>query len=352
MILIWSGEGGPLQYLSLVVFFLQFFTPQIFQLIFEIQNGHLEIGPFPYARVASFLSFVSVIFIGGLWVSGLLLPDEDEHVDHGNGAPAAAEEAPAPGSAPVPATASETAENTVAPGQQGDGDDGFTAWAGERIYSAFSATSPAYLVLALGFFLPLAMAAPLILNGLQSEGLFGFLEYSGVIQMTVLAIIAHSMMAVAAYRLLQDVLDGEEGVGPYPGNQRGRRRRRGRRLTVSEISDIVRKVPVEEFCSPATVKTGACSTERLKRMLVNRGAGEVAHKCLEKDDLANEIIKVRNFNNECPICAEEYVEGDILRVTRCQHEFHLHCFDKWIYSFSTNSRPATHPTCPLCKATV
>jgi len=338
MILIWSGEGGPLQYLSLVVFFLQFFTPQILQLLFEIQNGDVEIS---YVRVASFFTTVSVVFIWGLWASGSMghmQAEIDRAADNGDGAPAATEEATAA------APPSGTAANPVV---IEDDDDG----AGGRIYSALASLSPIYLVLALGFFLPLAMAAPLILNGLQSEGVSGFLEYSGVIQMTVLAIIAHSMMAIAAYRVLRDVLDGEDGVGPYPGNVRGGRRRRGRRLTVSEISDIVRKVPAEEFYSPTMVKTGVCSTARLNRMLANRGAAEAAHNCIGPDDLAKEVLKVRNFNEECPICAEEYVEGDVLRVTHCQHEFHLHCFDKWIYSFSTD-RPATHPTCPLCKAPV
>lgn len=45
--------------------------------------------------------------------------------------------------------------------------------------------------------------------------------------------------------------------------------------------------------------------------------------------------------------------SDVLRVMHCcRNEYHLHCFDKWIYTFATDSRPATHPTCPLCKATL
>lgn len=287
------------------MFFLQFLTPQIFQLLFEVQNGQIQITPFPYVRVFSFLAVVGVMFMGGLWALGLLEPEEDEQVDQDTGAPAAADETPPAARAGAPST---TVDNTVSSGQQGNGNVGFTAWAGGRIYSAFSSFSPIYVVLALGFVLPLAMAAPLILNGLKSEGLSNFLEYSGVIQMTVLAIIAHAMMAVAAYRVLRDVLDSE-GVGPYPGNLRGGRRRRGRKMTVSEISDIVSQVPAEEFCSPTMIKTGTCSTERLKRMLINRGAADVVQECLEKDDLAKEVLKVRNFNDECPICAEEYVEG-------------------------------------------
>ena len=53
-------------------------------------------------------------------------------------------------------------------------------------------------MLAMGFVLPLAVAAPLFAAGLRNGegGLAGLAEYSGVVQITVLAIIAHSMMAI------------------------------------------------------------------------------------------------------------------------------------------------------------
>jgi len=292
------------------------------------------------------------IGIGAFWVvwDWQSLDDEENGVDDG-GNEAAAAEAEAVDAAPAP---SGSAANPVVI-DDNDDDDNFLTRVGRRIHSLLLSFSPTHLMLALGFILPLAMTVPLLLNGLRKEGLSGMLvdtwADSGVIQITVLAIIAHSMMAIAAYRVLRDVLDGE-GVAPYPGNQRGGRRRRGRKLTVSEIADVVRKVPAEEFVPEEDVRTGACSVARMKRMLVNRGAPDAAERCIEKDDLAREVEKARNFNQECPICAEEYAEGDVLRVTHCGHEFHLHCFDKWIYTFSTDSRPATHPTCPLCKGSI
>lgn len=72
---------------------------------------------------------------------------------------------------------------------------------------------------------------------------------------------------------------------------------------------IVRKVPVEEFVSEENVRTGDCSVARMKRMMYNRGAADVAAKCVERDDLVRELEGIRNFNEECAICAEEYVEG-------------------------------------------
>ena len=71
----------------------------------------------------------------------------------------------------------------------------------------------------------------------------------------------------------------------------------------------VRKVHVEEYVSEENARTGDCSISRLKRMMSNRGASEIASKCVERHDLVREIERIRNFNDECAICAEEYVEG-------------------------------------------
>ena len=65
---------------------------------------------------------------------------------------------------------------------------------------------------------------------------------SGFATLVVLAMLAHSAMAMAAYRVLRDVLGGGN-VLVYPGNRReggtaGRRGGRGRKLTVSEIADV------------------------------------------------------------------------------------------------------------------
>jgi hypothetical protein len=73
--------------------------------------------------------------------------------------------------------------------------------------------------------------------------------------------------------------------------------------------DAVQKVPVEEFVSKEDIRNGDCSISRLKRMLRNRGASEAAERCLERADLVREVEKNRNFNEECAICAEEYIEG-------------------------------------------
>ena len=221
--------------------------------------------------------------------------------------------------------------------------------------SRFSVTST-QLILITGFIIPLTILAPIMLNGIYNDqGLTNvvYQEYghAGFLQLTLLAIIVHCLMAFAAYRVFRNIIDTNGGVGPYPGLARGLAHLGGRRkLTVSEIADIVYKVKVEEFVSPGDMANGECSISRMKRMLVNRGASDVAERCLERDELVQEIAKIRNYNEECCVCAEEYAEGDVMRVTHCKHEFHLHCFDKWIYTFADtqNSRYGI-PTCPMCK---
>lgn len=47
----------------------------------------------------------------------------------------------------------------------------------------------------------------------------------------------------------------------------------------------------------------------MKRMLVNRGASDSLHRCIDRSDLLEEIEKVRKVNDDCTICAEQYEEG-------------------------------------------
>lgn len=301
-----------MQWMGLVVFALQFFAPPLLRLAMEISEGNFQMGDFPMLWVACSLALA--VGLGGAFVfwECCLSPEAldevevEENVDAGGNNNNNSEAAPDDTSAP-----SGSAANRVVIDDD-DGDDDNDVWiqTAERAHSFLQSFSPTHLMLALGFILPLAMTAPLFSNGMQSEGLMGLLENPGVLQVTVFAIIAHSMMAIAAYRVLRDVLDGG-GPGPYPGMRQGRRRRR-KKLTVTEIADIVRKVPAEEFVSEKDIASGECSIARMKRMLMHRGAGEAAAQCLERADLAKELQRVRKFNEECAICAEEYAEGWVL----------------------------------------
>ena len=224
---------------------------------------------------------------------------------------------------------------------EANGNQTTTYW--ESLRTSFQTFSPRSLMLTSAFILPLSMAIPIFIN-LGGSGLMN--SSAGTIAVTILAIAAHACMAMAAYGVLREFLAGT--ANDFPGNRRGRMPR-SRKYTVADIADLVRKVPVEEYVSEQDLRDGECSISRMKRILTHRGASEAADKCLEREDLVNEILRVRKYENECTICSEDYEEGDVLRVLPCQHEYHLHCFDRWMYTFATNARSNAEPSCPLCK---
>ncbi|KAL7529939.1 hypothetical protein ACHAWF_003166 [Thalassiosira exigua] len=296
MILVWSGEGGPLQYLGLALFLFQFLVPQIFQFTVDLGGAAVETGNSEPLMLAV-VSVAAAICIGSIWAAWEWISERGAIGTRG-------------GEWHQPRDAGDNtrynpeglAANPVAIDDDSGGNNtaySFWTWLTRKLNSLVERFSPVHLMLSLAFIIPFAMIAPLI--GTRS------LEDPSVTQVTAFAIITHSMMAIAAYRVLRDVLD-VGGAGPYPGMRRGREGLR-RKLTVGEIADIVRKVTVEEFISEEDVKRGDCSISRLKRMLENRGASEAAGRCLTREDLEKEVLLVRKFNDECAICAEEYSEG-------------------------------------------
>jgi hypothetical protein len=44
---------------------------------------------------------------------------------------------------------------------------------------------------------------------------------------------------------------------------------------------------------------------------------------------------------ECAVCLEGITEEDYVRTTRCRHNFHSHCLEKWLMRYK--------PRCPLCQ---
>lgn len=56
---------------------------------------------------------------------------------------------------------------------------------------------------------------------------------------------------------------------------------------------------------------------------------------------SNSIVSIAESESECPICKEPIKTGSIERIlTRCGHDFHLTCIDRWV---SSNS------SCPVCR---
>ncbi|EEA24760.1 hypothetical protein TMatcc_007861 [Talaromyces marneffei ATCC 18224] len=46
-------------------------------------------------------------------------------------------------------------------------------------------------------------------------------------------------------------------------------------------------------------------------------------------------------NNNCPICTDDFVKGQDVRLLPCNHQFHPDCIDPWLINVSG--------TCPLCR---
>ncbi|KAJ5642028.1 hypothetical protein N7490_006028 [Penicillium lividum] len=54
---------------------------------------------------------------------------------------------------------------------------------------------------------------------------------------------------------------------------------------------------------------------------------------------AEAVPEAGNFS--CPICTDDFIKGQDLRVLPCQHQFHPECIDPWLVNVSG--------TCPLCR---
>jgi len=330
----------------------------------EIQYQH----QIPLAAVSLAFMVVVALTVGAVWMFAFTGNDDDDGGDGGvtnNNNSNAATDASAHEHAPLGSAANPVVvddddddpndatnnNNNTDFWERNDGITPLLDWANNSARRILHNLSPMCLMIAAGFILPLSMIIPIFMDGgaaaLLNDG------NNNILQLSMFTFLAHSIMAVGAYRLLRQVLNNQD-VGTYPGMRRGgggrRRTGSGRRYAVGDVEGMVRKVPVEEFVSEEELKAGACSISKMKRMLVNRGASESLHRCLDRSDLLEEIEKVRKYNEDCTICAEHYEEGDALRVLKCQHEFHLHCFDRWVYTFATDSRRGNNkPSCPLCK---
>ena len=123
---------------------------------------------------------------------------------------------------------------------------------------------------------------------------------------------------------------------------------------IHEIVNLVSKLPMEEFV-PQEQMAG-CKVSQLQQMLRIRsrvGSDQTTttpplSALVEKNDLVAAVTALRNYNDTCCICYEEYQAGDPLRVLpHCRHEFHVECLDQWAYTFE---RKAESPSCPLCRA--
>ncbi|KAL7455119.1 hypothetical protein ACHAWC_006688, partial [Mediolabrus comicus] len=295
MIFIWTNNegGGPLQYAGLFLFALQFLLPQVmdvYNLTMEIEHAH----KIPLAAVTcAFLLVVTAIII---WVVfDWEWNTSNENAD-GHSATAATTTTTTSSSSSAPAGSAtnpviidddENETSTNNNSNANSSNDSRNRSLQDRARAIMGSLSPLQVMIAAGIILPLAMIIPIVLDG----GATALFNERNTLQLSMFAFLAHSFMAVGAYRILRGILNGD--VGTYPGMRGaaagGMRARRSRKYTVEDIAELVRKVPVEEFVSEEELKSGGCSISKMKRMLVNRGASDALHKCLDRNDLLQEI---------------------------------------------------------------
>ena len=108
----------------------------------------------------------------------------------------------------------------------------------------------------------------------------------------------------------------------------------------NHIIKTISGLPTEEFKPLAHI-----GIHELKARLRLRGVDTKG--VLEKDELVQKLHDFRGGPSEsCCICCEDYVEGDVLRLlSKCKHDFHLECLDKWALTLANSTRD---PSCPLC----
>lgn len=66
----------------------------------------------------------------------------------------------------------------------------------------------------------------------------------------------------------------------------------------------------------------------------------------ENDKQPKELQPIQNNNNNntnesCPICFEDFIDGEVMRILPCKHKFHAICVDPWLLNSSSQ--------CPLCR---
>lgn len=193
--------------------------------------------------------------------------------------------------------------------------------------------------------------------------------------------------------LLRLLLQGAQGQGQAHGAQRpagGAGHPAGparRRVTVEQVAEALGRLPTETYMSPEQLAT--LHVHELKERIRARGLTPV--QCIEKGDLVQQLLEHGGSSaSSCSICCEDYgaaaaaagptaahagptagegrgdaagteadeagsgsrggcgsEEGEVLRVLRCGHRFHVECVDKWFLSAADYTR---EPACPLCNA--
>ncbi|KAF0718852.1 Aste57867_1450 [Aphanomyces stellatus] len=184
--------------------------------------------------------------------------------------------------------------------------------------------------------------APLLLNDtpfpIRQDQLFlllglGYLAYMAFTKRDVLR-----ERGVGGFVL--HLLDGLRGSGAAAAQAANEPMNQENNEQYSKMLKTISRLPTEDFKVPA-----ACSIHEVKERLARRGIPHA--KCIEKEELVRLLHDFRGGPTaSCCICCEDYTDGDVLRIlSKCKHDFHLECLDKWALTLANSTRT---PSCPLC----
>ncbi len=75
----------------------------------------------------------------------------------------------------------------------------------------------------------------------------------------------------------------------------------------------------------------------------------------EENLILNELVdvqfknvseNVKEGNEKCVICYENFLKDENIKMTTCFHLFHFNCIKKWVQSKNRSIEP---PDCPICR---
>ena len=95
----------------------------------------------------------------------------------------------------------------------------------------------------------------------------------------------------------------------------------------------------------------ALPVRELASRLADRGIDAKRRRAMTEK---REMVEVLLEDTDCSICVGEYEEGDLMRVLRCGHGFHVDCIDRWVLHKIKQGpgESGIRAQCPLCNTPI
>lgn len=171
-------------------------------------------------------------------------------------------------------------------------------------------------------------------SGSAVEWVLGLVVATGLVALGIatIRVSRRQGMLRSLCRLLFQGLAGGGGGGVGQQQQQPQDGDGNRRVTRSHserlaaAAEALNQLPLETFFTVDDLMRKPAA--ELRALAKQRGVdcGRVA----EKAALAAAIAAGANSSGDaCSVCCEDYASGDVLRVLRCGHRYHLECIDRW-----------------------